>query len=57
MVEISNADIARILSYLDIAAAHYRSSKGLRNRNHAWSITLLKQKINRKLKIQNHEQK
>lgn len=60
MVEISNADIERILSCLDIAIAHYKSLKGLRNSTHAWSIDQLKNKINRKLskqhsKPQNHD--
>lgn len=61
MVEISNSDIERVLSCLDIAMAHYRSLPGLRNLNHAWSIGLLKEKINRKInnhkhpKSQNHD--
>lgn len=60
MVEISNSDIERILSCLDIAIGHYRSLKGLRNENHAWSIGLIKEKINRKLnkqysKTNNHD--
>lgn len=49
MIEISNADTDRILSCLDIAISHYRSLKGLRNSNHAWAVTQLKEKINRKL--------
>lgn len=53
MVEISNADIERILSCLDIAIEHYKSLKGLRNSTHAWSIGLLKEKINRKINKQN----
>lgn len=62
MVEISNTDIERILSCLDIAIEHYKSLKGLRNQNHAWAIGLLKEKINRKLnkqysKSQNHDKK
>lgn len=52
MVEISNSDIERILNCLDIAIAHYKSLKGLRNSNHAWAIGLLKDKINRKLSKQ-----
>lgn len=61
MVEISNSDIGRILDCLDIAIAHYRSLKGLRNSTHAWAIGQLKDKINRKLnkqllKSQNHDQ-
>ncbi len=48
MVEISNSDIERILNCLDIAIAHYKSLKGLRNSTHAWAIGLLKDKINRK---------
>lgn len=60
MVEISNSDIERILTSLDIAIAHYKSQKGLRNSTHAWAIGLLKDKINRKLskqhsKSQNHD--
>lgn len=61
MVEISNSDIERILNCLDIAMAHYKSLKGLRNSTHAWAIGLLKEKINRKLskqqysKSQNHD--
>ena len=60
MVEISNSDIERILNCLDIAIAHYKSLKGLRNSTHAWAIGLLKDKINRKLskqhsKSQNHD--
>lgn len=50
MVEISNSDVDRILACLDIAVAHYKSLKGLRNSTHAWSIDQLKGKINRKLK-------
>ena len=58
MVEVSNSDMERILSCLDIAIAHYKSLKGLRNSNHAWAINLLKEKINRKLnKQQNHNDK
>lgn len=62
MVEISNSDIERILNCLDIAIAHYKSLKGLRNSTHAWAIGLLKDKINRKLskqhsKSQNHDKK
>lgn len=52
MIEISNNDIERILSCLDIAIQHYQSRKGLRNSNHAWSINQLKSKIHRKLKKQ-----
>lgn len=52
MVEISNSDIERIISCLDIAIEHYKSLKGLRNSNHAWAIAQLKDKINRKLKKQ-----
>lgn len=59
MVEISNSD-KRILNCLDIAIAHYKSLKGLRNSTHAWAIGLLKDMINRKLskqhsKSQNHD--
>ena len=52
MVEISNTDIERILSCLDIAIEQYQSKKGLRNSTHAWAINQLKEKINRKLKKQ-----
>lgn len=52
MVEISNTDIERVLSCLDIAIDHYKSLKGLRNNTHAWAIAQLKDKINRKLKKQ-----
>lgn len=52
MVEISNSDTERILDCLDIAIAHFKSLKGLRNSNHAWAIGLLKEKINRKLNKQ-----
>lgn len=52
MVEISNSDIVRILSCLDIAISHYKSQRGLRNSSHAWAIGQLKDKINRKLKKQ-----
>lgn len=52
MVEISNADIERILPCLDITIDHYKSLKGLRNNTHAWVISNLKEKINRKLKKQ-----
>ncbi|WP_301196576.1 MULTISPECIES: hypothetical protein [Muribaculaceae] len=58
MVEISNTDIERVLSCLDIAIDHYKSLKGLRNNTHAWAIAQLKDKINRKLKKQkstNHD--
>lgn len=54
MVKISNTDIERILTCLDIAIAHYKSQKGLRNSTHAWAIGLLKDKINRKLNKQQH---
>lgn len=60
MVEISNTDIERVLSCLDIAIDHYKSLKGLRNNTHAWAIAQLKDKINRKLKKQkstNHDKK
>ncbi len=62
MVEISNSDIERILSCLDIAANHYKSLKGLRNSTHAWAIAQLKEKIERKIKKQlsnssNHDKK
>lgn len=57
MVEISDADIGRILSCLDIAIAHYKSRKGLRNSTHAWAIGLLKDKINRKLTKQHSKPK
>ena len=52
MVEISNTDIERIIACLDIAAEHYNSLSGLRNKTHAWVITQLKEKINRKIKKQ-----
>ena len=52
MVEISNSDIERILSCLDIAIKHYKSMSGLRNSTHAWAIGKLKDKINRKLNKQ-----
>ena len=57
MVEISNSDIERILNCLDIAIAHYKSQKGLRNSTHAWAIGLLKDKINRKLNKQHSKSK
>lgn len=57
MVEISNSDIERILNCLDIAIAHYKSLKGLRNSTHAWAIGLLKDKINRKLSKQHSKSK
>lgn len=58
MVEISNADIDRILLCLDIAIEHYKSKKGLRNSTQAWAINLIKEKINRKLhKQQSNKQK
>lgn len=59
MVQISNTDIQRILLCLDIAVSHYKSRPGLRNNNHAWAITMLKDKINRKLIKQNtnHDKK
>lgn len=57
MVEISNSDIERILNCLDIAIAHYKSLKGLRNSTHAWVIGLLKDKINRKLSKQHSKSK
>lgn len=50
MVEISNYDIERVLQCLDIAIDHYKSLKGLRNSNHAWALSQLKEKINRKIK-------
>lgn len=50
MVEVSNSDIGRILSCLDIAIAHYSALTGLHNRNQARILTLLKKKINRKIK-------
>lgn len=52
MIQVSNADIERIIRCMDIAIAHYKSLKGLRNSNHAWAIGLLKDKINRKLNKQ-----
>lgn len=52
MVEISNSDIERIMSCLDIAIEHYKSLNGLRNSTHSWAIGQLKDKINRKLKKQ-----
>lgn len=52
MIEISNGDIDRILPSLDIAIAHYKSLGGLRNVNQARLISLIKAKINRKLKKQ-----
>lgn len=62
MVEVSNSDMERILSCLDIAEAHYKSLKGLRNSTHAWAIAQLRDKINRKIKKQlskssNHDKK
>lgn len=58
MLEISNSDIDRILLSLDIAIAHFKSRKGLRNSNHAWAIAQIKDKIIRKLNKQspNHKQ-
>lgn len=53
MIELSNADVARILDCLDIAAAHYGSMRGLRNTTHAWAINRLKDKINRKINRKN----
>ncbi len=55
MVEISNTDIARIMSCLDIAISHYKSQNGLRNSTHAWAIGQLKDKINRKLKKKSND--
>lgn len=52
MVEVSNSDMERILSCLDIAEAHYKSLKGLKNSTHAWVIARLRDKINRKIKKQ-----
>lgn len=52
MVEISNADIERILDCLNIAQEYYKSLKGLRNCNQARIIGLLKCKINRKINNQ-----
>ena len=49
MVEVSNSDMERILSCLDISMAHYKAKKGLRNKNHAWAISLLKDKLTHKL--------
>lgn len=62
MVEVSNSDMERILSCLDIAETHYKSLKGLRNSTHAWAIAQLRDKINRKIKKQlsnssNHDKK
>lgn len=62
MVEVSNSDMERILSCLDIAEAYYKSLKGLRNSTHAWAIAQLRDKINRKIKKQlsnssNHDKK
>lgn len=62
MVEVSNSDMERILSCLDIAEAHYKSLKGLRNSTNAWAIAQLRDKINRKIKKQlsnssNHDKK
>lgn len=62
MVEISNSDIERILTCLDLAISHYRSVSGLSARNRAWAVGLLKDKINRKLskqhsKSKNHDKK
>ncbi len=57
MIEISNADIERILPCLDIAIDYYKSMKGLRNTNQARLIALIKNKINRKLKIQKSNDK
>ena len=52
MVEVSNSDMERILSCLDIAIAHYKALSGLRNINQARLTSLLKEKIYRKLKKQ-----
>lgn len=52
MIEVSNSDTARILACFDIAIAHYSALRGLRNANHAWAISQLKEKINRKLNKQ-----
>lgn len=62
MVEVSNSDMDRILSCLDIEEQHYKSLKGLRNSTHAWAIAQLRDKINRKIKKQlsnssNHDKK
>lgn len=62
MVEVSNSDMERILSCLDIAEAHYKSLKGLKNRTHAWAIARLRDKIHRKIQKQpsnssNHDKK
>ena len=52
MVEISNSDIERVLSCLDIAERHYKSMKGLRNNTNAWAIGQFKDKIIRKINKQ-----
>lgn len=57
MIEISNSDTDRILTCLDIAASHYNSHKGLRNKNQARLISLLKDKIKRKLLKQKQNDK
>lgn len=57
MVEISNTDVDRILSCLDIAQEYYKSLKGLRNVNNARMVFLLKNKINRKINKQNSKTK
>lgn len=57
MVEISNTDVDRILSCLDIAQEYYKSLKGLRNVNNARMAFLLKNKINRKINKQNSKTK
>jgi hypothetical protein len=57
MVEISNTDVDRILSCLDIAQEYYKSLKGMRNVNNARMVFLLKNKINRKINKQNSKTK
>ena len=56
MVEISNTDVDRILSCLDIAQEYYKSLKGMRNVNNARMVFLLN-KINRKINKQNSKTK
>ena len=57
MVEISNTDVERILSCLDIAQEYYKSLKGLRNANNARMVFLLKNKITRKINKQQSKTK
>lgn len=52
MIQVSNADIERIIRCMDIAIAHYKSKKGLRNITNAWVITNIKEKLIRKINKQ-----